>query len=177
MPTGTFAGYASVFGRLDMNGEVVDKGAFVNLTDWLARGTILWGHNTERPVGYPTEAVADDVGLFIRGAFHSTAEGEAARTWGLERKAAGLAVGLSIGYLVLRDSLVSGIRHLISLALLEVSFVAIPANPFAGATDIKAAPGELVLQPAPKLLLPDRSELAKQTEIQRLLARFNGVDV
>jgi len=137
--TGDFSGYASVYGVSDLVGDVVAPGAFVNLGDFSRRGVIAWNHDTSRPVAMPLLVHDDGVGLFVFGRFHGTADGQDARRILVERKAAGLGWGMSFGYLVLKSEPRRGGRGslLQALYLLEVSLVAVPANPAAGITDVK----------------------------------------
>ena len=169
----SFAGYASVHNVVDLQGEVIDPGAWVNLAAWLKAGTLLWEHMRGVPVGYPTEARDDGVGLFIRGTFHSTPEGQAAETWASERKAAGLDIALSVGYLALaQPRLVAGAVHLTKLALLEVSFVGFPANQHARLTTMKSRAGELLVQPGPRTA---RTATTAEIERSRYEAGLVGV--
>jgi HK97 family phage prohead protease len=79
----------------------------------------------------------DGVGLWIRGAFHTTPDAVNARTIAAERKALGFPLGLSIGYIPLaaRDSKEG--RYLTKVYLVEVSLVSIPANVDALLTGVK----------------------------------------
>ena len=161
---GFFSGWASVYNVVDLVGDVVAPGAFVNLPDFRDRGMVCWDHDRSRPVAIPLEVVDDGIGLRLRGQFHGTPDGQAARQIIAERKAAGrVPFGLSIGYLVKADKLLAGTRILTKLQLLEISFVALPANPAALVREVK-------LEPA-----GDRrfSELAALVE----RARFLGVAV
>src|SRR6185503_2271178 len=70
--TGGFEGYASTFGNLDQQGDVVVAGAFTGtLPRFLERGFISDAHDWATPIGVPTEAHEDPRGLFIAGTFHS----------------------------------------------------------------------------------------------------------
>lgn len=140
--TGEFAGYGSVFGVEDLGGDTVLAGAFADtLPAFRSAGVICWGHDTSRPVAIPIEAREDHLGLYLRGRFHSTADGQDARRITAERQAAGLTFGLSIGYLIVKSGPApDGGRMLYKLWLLEVSLVAIPMNPFATVQSVKAEP-------------------------------------
>jgi uncharacterized protein len=176
MMPGTFTGYASIFNVLDLNGEIVDRGAFVNLPGWLKEGTFAWSHESGlsasefRPVGYPTAAKQDELGLWVAGSFHSTPDGQAAETWARERKVAGLYVGLSIGYRILGDKHLADGRHLTKLYLYEVSFVGFPANPYAFVTQVKSA------DPVAHVAAADPNH-RHQVEIALARARYLGVEL
>jgi hypothetical protein len=136
--TGTFAGYASFFGFLDRQGEIVDQGAFTRcLPTFRKAGLITWAHDTTRPVSTIVSAVEDQFGLFITAKFHSTPDAQNARTIVLERLAAGADVGLSIGYGTVKDRYVGSTKHLADLELYEVGIVMVPANTLATVTSAK----------------------------------------
>lgn len=75
-------GYASVFGNVDLAGEVVDRGAF---TDWLKANPdtqlqIFWNHAhvwdfLAKPIGVTTKLKQDRTGLYFEGEIADTPEG------------------------------------------------------------------------------------------------------
>jgi HK97 family phage prohead protease len=137
---GSFSGYGSVFGVVDLGAEVVDAGAFsASLAEFRRSGLILWHHDRSRPVAMPVVAREDRFGLWLQGDFHSTPDAQAARAIVGERLANGFSYGLSIGYIVRRDAYVKGIRHLVTVDLLEVSLVAMPMLPVATVNAVKGA--------------------------------------
>lgn len=76
LPEGTIKAYASVFGNIDVYGDVVEKGAFARtIKSWEDSGDtlpLLWGHNTSDPdynIGGVVKAVEDDKGLLIEAEF------------------------------------------------------------------------------------------------------------
>src|SRR4029077_2300361 len=80
---GTFEGYCSVFGNVDSDGEVIDKGAFKRTIDH-QKGVvpILWQHERKEPVGWNAEAEEDDHGLKIKGRLMiDTEDGRRARSF------------------------------------------------------------------------------------------------
>lgn len=166
-PGGEFSGYASVYGVTDLAGDIVAPGAFVNLAEFARRGVIAWNHDQARPVAMPLLVHDDGVGLFVFGKFHATGNAQDARRILVERKAAGLGYGMSFGYLTLKSSPLRGGRgsRLEALYLLEISLVAVPANPAAGVTDVKA--NLAVQRPAESL----------QVAALREEARFLGVQL
>jgi len=138
---GTFEGYCSVFGNLDSDNEVIDKGAFKRTLDH-SKGVvpILWQHERKEPVGWNAEAEEDDHGLKIKGRLMiDTEDGRRARSFlklGLEL---GGKPGLSIGFLVPKsgDYFKDGVRHFKEVALKEYSIVTFPANAEAAVTGAK----------------------------------------
>ncbi|MEL6840856.1 MAG: HK97 family phage prohead protease [Pseudomonadota bacterium] len=123
----TISGYASLFGKADQCGDVVERGAYVAS---LARGhgvKMLWQHDPAQPIGVWDEVREDDRGLWVKGRLLTdVAKGrEAASLIG-----AGAIDGLSIGYRTVKarkDD--KGNRLLSELELWEVSLVTFPMLP------------------------------------------------
>jgi HK97 family phage prohead protease len=162
---GEFSGYASVFDVVDRQREVTKASCFAEtLTRFATAGVIAWQHDHARPVAVALECREDSRGLFLRGAFHSTADGQMARTVVTERLDAGKSVGLSIGYRVVRDRWVGAIRELLEVDLYEISIVSVPALPSALVAAAKAkglSLGEPVaLKAAPSKAVPIRHDAA-----------------
>ena len=122
------AGYASLFGKRDQGGDVVQKGAYAVSLSALARAgrqvKMLWQHDPTQPIGVWDEVREDAVGLFVKGRILTEVEK------GREAAAllnAGAIDGLSIGYRTVkseRDG--KGQRLLSELELWEVSLVTFP---------------------------------------------------
>lgn len=71
---GQFSGYASVFGNVDLVGDITAKGAFADsLTAWTKSGNnipVLYGHRDDDPdysVGHVIKAAEDHRGLLVTG--------------------------------------------------------------------------------------------------------------
>lgn len=140
---GSFSGYGSIFGNVDSYGDVVAKGAFkATLPDFLRAGFIADGHDWKTPIAIPTMAREDDTGLYIEANFHSTPQAQSVRAIASERVAAGMDVGLSIGYETIsserEETGGDDVRTLKELRLFEISIVTVPANPAATVTGVKA---------------------------------------
>lgn len=117
-----FAGYASVFDRVDRGGDVVRSGAFARS---LAAGVavpLLWQHRPGAVIG-TIEILAEDArGLrVVARVTHPTAAALVAR---------GALTGLSFGYRV-RAMRGRNPRELLALDLAEVSLVAAPMQALA----------------------------------------------
>jgi HK97 family phage prohead protease len=172
---GSIEGYASTFLNWDSVNERPAKGAFTpHLQDFLTNGFISVGHDWQSlPVATPTDAFEDDHGLFVRAAFHSTPNAQAARTVVTERLARGKAVKLSIGYEVLADEFVQEGRILKDIKLYEWSVVTVPANMLASVTGAKA--DQLVGLPlddhSSQALAANRSVVSRFREIVDMLAK------
>ncbi len=112
-----FAGYASVFDRVDRGGDVVRAGAFAASLRERRAVPLLWQHRPGAVVG-TIETLAEDArGLrVVARVTHPTAAALVAR---------GALTGLSFGYRV-TASRRNGPRELLALDLAEVSLVAMP---------------------------------------------------
>lgn len=66
---GTFSGYASLFGTVDLGQDLVMPGAFrESLSSRGARGVkLLFQHDPNEPIGVWLEIAEDNKGLFARG--------------------------------------------------------------------------------------------------------------
>lgn len=120
------SGYASLFGQADMSGDVVMRGAFA--ASLLARSSdtlpLLFGHETQKPIGVWDRIFEDATGLFVSGRI-LTDNKRAKHIARLVRE--GALSGLSIGYRPIRHTKrATGGRTLLELDLWEVSVVAFP---------------------------------------------------
>ncbi len=121
------SGYASLFGKSDQGGDIVEPGAYEAS---LANGRqvkMLWQHDPAQPIGVWDEVREDAKGLWVKGRLLTdVAKGrEAASLIG-----AGAIDGLSIGYRTVKarkDD--KGGRLLSELELWEVSLVTFPMLP------------------------------------------------
>ncbi|HWU03164.1 MAG TPA: HK97 family phage prohead protease [Novosphingobium sp.] len=139
--TGTISGYGSVFGLLDLGGDIVDPGAFTaSLSAWRAKGMnipMLWNHDPSTPIGTWTDVAEDEKGLRVTGQLtKGVAKAAEARAL-IEAKA---VRGLSIGYRTLEDSVdrKTGARHLKEVDLWEISVVTFPMLPQAQIAGVKS---------------------------------------
>jgi uncharacterized protein len=124
-------GYASLFGKTDQGGDIVQKGAYAASLKRLAgrggRVKMLWQHDPGQPIGVWDEVREDGTGLWVKGRILTEVEKgrEVAALL-----AAGAIDGLSIGYRTVkseRDG--KGKRLLSELELWEVSLVTFPMLP------------------------------------------------
>jgi HK97 family phage prohead protease len=124
-------GYASVFGRVDQGGDVVQAGAYRrSLAALAAEGRavkMLWQHDPAEPIGVWDEVREDDRGLWVSGRI-LTEVGRGREAAALI--AAGAIDGLSIGYRAVKAGRDEGGRRLLAeLELWEVSLVTFPMLP------------------------------------------------
>jgi hypothetical protein len=138
---GAFTGFASTYGDPpDLQGDVIEPGAFKQAIAQQGKGyPLLWSHRQDEPIG--TGRIEDSKdGLLVHGEL--LMEDPAAKRAYAHMKA-GSVKGLSIGYRVpngqgkaaYRDD---GARVLKEVHLMEVSLVAIPANPRAQVVSVKS---------------------------------------
>lgn len=129
-------GYASLFGRKDQGGDVVQAGAYQkSLADLKAKGRsvkMLWQHDPAQPIGIWDEVREDTRGLYVKGRLLTNVEKGREAVALIE---AGAIDGLSIGYRTVRaqklrdqkDGMAA--RLLSELELWEVSLVTFPMLP------------------------------------------------
>ncbi len=119
-------GYASLFWRKDLAGDVVAPGAFDATADQPpARIKMLHQHDARTPIGVWDEVRPDARGLYVRGRILPHAA-VARMCAALVR--AGALDGLSIGFrtLTARADPAAGVRVLTAVDLWEVSLVTFP---------------------------------------------------
>lgn len=124
-------GYASVFGKRDHGGDVVEAGAYGRSLKALGaagrRVKMLWQHDPAEPIGVWDEVREDDRGLYVKGRL-LTDVARAREAAALI--AAGAIDGLSIGYRTVRATKDDRGRRLLNeLELWEVSLVTFPMLP------------------------------------------------
>ncbi|MCR4331213.1 MAG: HK97 family phage prohead protease, partial [Sulfuricaulis sp.] len=108
--SGSFEGYASIFGNVDLGGDVIERGAFKEIVKGRnGMVKILNQHSSRDPIGV-AEVKQDDKGLSFKGQL--ILEAASARSAYALMKGGALD-GMSIGYDVLQGGakiLESGIR-------------------------------------------------------------------
>ncbi|HEU0117873.1 MAG TPA: HK97 family phage prohead protease [Alphaproteobacteria bacterium] len=156
---GVFTGYASVFGELDQQNEIVAPGAFQkSLQQWRMQNrtpAMLWMHDPTQPIGIWTAVREDQNGLLVEGRLAlRTQKGMEA----YELLKMGALTGLSIGYRVVssRIDAKKKARVLTEVDLFEVSLVTFPANEAARVSEVKSP-----------------SEASKRRELRDAAARLN----
>ena len=124
-------GYASLFGKCDQGGDVVQSGAYGKSLNALKTSgrqvKMLWQHDPAQPIGVWDEVHEDDKGLFVKGRILKDVEKGREAAALIE---AGAIDGLSIGYRTVRAQKDGkGQRLLSELELWEVSLVTFPMLP------------------------------------------------
>lgn len=143
-----FEGHGSIFGNVDLGGDIVVKGAFArSLKQHHQSGSLpqmFWMHDASRVPGKWVDMSEDDSGLRVKGVLADTPLGNEIHTL-LKMDA---VKGLSIGYRTLdQDYDTDGNRLIKEAELWEVSVVSLPMNPMAQVAHVKSqlsARGEYV---------------------------------
>jgi uncharacterized protein len=137
---GTFEGYASLFGVVDLGKDMVEAGAF---KDSMARRgaagvKLLWSHDPGAPIGHWDIIREDLLGLKVRGRLNLDVA-RAREVHSLMKS--GAIDGLSIGFKTVeaRRDPRSGIRRLQKIDLWEISLVTFPMLPQARVSVVKQA--------------------------------------
>lgn len=137
--SGEFEGYASVFGNVDLGGDVIEPGAFKEMvTNDNGGVVVLWQHDSFNPVGV-AKVSQDEKGLKFTGKL--VMEDPVAQK-ALAHMKAGSVRGMSIGYDILEggaEIMKSGVRILKALKLWEISIVTFGMNPLAQVEAVKRA--------------------------------------
>ena len=119
-------GYASVFGVVDGQNDLVAPGAFRrSLARHRSQSTMplmFYEHEPGDEIGFWSLIEEDAHGLWVEGIFRE-------RWYGSPQKSFRYARGLSMGFDVFRTYREGGIRILQELELIEISIVQGPANP------------------------------------------------
>ena len=134
---GTFAGYASVFGEVDLGQDMVMPGAFrESLRPAGARRQAAVPARSQRADRRVAELYEDAKGLFARGRLMPDVA-RAREVLSLMR--AGALDGLSIGFRTVkgRTDPKSGVRRLDKIDLWEISIVTFPMLPEARVSTVK----------------------------------------
>jgi hypothetical protein len=139
--SGTFTGYASTYGGPpDLAGDIIEPGAYRQSIASQGNGyPLLWSHRTDEPIGLAR--ISDSpTGLVTEGKL-LLSDPAAQRAY--EHLKNGSIKAMSIGYTVPQgEGKVSyandGTRTIKEVRLLEISLVAVPANPRAIVTNVKS---------------------------------------
>jgi HK97 family phage prohead protease len=122
-----FAGYASVFNRLDKGGDIVRPGAFSHSLVRRPKVPLLWQHQAARVIGTIEHLREDSRGLQVIGRVYGDEFGRL-----LSRELSrGRLDGLSFGYRIGAARQGPDYREIEELDLLEVSLVRHPMQPLA----------------------------------------------
>lgn len=143
---GTFSGYASVFGEVDLGRDVIERGAFHRSIEERGAAGIrmLYQHDPAEPIGAWRTIREDERGLYVEGVL---APGVARSREVHSLMKTGALDGLSIGFRTVRSSKEArsgkaartGVRRILEADLWEISVVTFPMLPSARVSDVKHA--------------------------------------
>ncbi|MBB3539753.1 MULTISPECIES: HK97 family phage prohead protease [Rhizobium] len=137
---GSFSGYASVFGEVDLGKDAIERGAFrKSLAERGAGGVrMLFQHDPAEPIGAWKTIREDSRGLYVEGML---AEGVSRAREVHQLLKNGALDGLSIGFRTVRakTDAKSGVRRILEADLWEISVVTFPMLPSARVQNIKNA--------------------------------------
>lgn len=137
---GTFSGYASTFGNVDLGGDIIVQGAFAETLTKRppSKVKMLRDHDMRSMVGVWTEAREDNTGLHVTGRLLLNTE-RGRETYELMK--AGALDSLSVGYRTLGEEYAReegrSVRRIKSVDLMEVSIVPFPMNERAVINSVK----------------------------------------
>ena len=134
---GDIEGLAISVGTMDEGKDIVAPGAISNSLQGRKSLPMLLFHDHKRPVGVWTQFRETAAGLEVKGRFSSSQAGREAR----EDARSGALSGLSMGYRTLRQKFEGKARHLLEVALDEISLVTVPMNRLTMVTAVKDITG------------------------------------
>ncbi len=145
---GWLEGYASVFGNVDLGGDVMQKGAFTKtIKERLKKGAVklfdshMFHAGSKGVIGVVTELMEDDYGLWFKARFASTQDAQDIRIKVKE----GILDALSFGFDILQSKPDPNgkIRYITEVKLWEISVVPFGMNPKAAITGAKGTEVEV----------------------------------
>lgn len=133
----TFKGYASTFGNIDRDDEVMTSGCF---RKFLSEHTpsMLWQHKMSEPLGVYTVVREDEKGLYVEG--QMPLDDDFVRGRVMPQMKAGSVRAMSIGFTVdeYTYNKEQDLVYFNEVKLWEISLVTIPANAQAVVTSVKS---------------------------------------
>lgn len=135
---GTFSGYASLFGEVDLGRDAIERGAFAASIDKRGAGGVrmLFQHDPAEVIGRWTVLREDARGLYVEGKL-ATDVARAREVLALMK--AGALDGLSIGFRAVKTQAdrKAGVRRILEADLWEISVVTFPMLPTARVSNVK----------------------------------------
>ena len=121
--------YASAFGNVDSDNDIIEKGAFTkSINEWgpQGKGRIkhLWMHSVYEPIGRPVEMIEDVKGLLVQSKVSDVKNGDYLKLY-----ADGVITEHSIGFEVMKSNETKQARVITETRLWEYSSVTWGANP------------------------------------------------
>ena len=164
----TIEGYASVFGTIDSDNDIVEKGAFLKtIQEMGGRIALCYQHSLYNPIGKITKLEEDNYGLKFEARI-SDAEP------GIKQKIKeGILKEFSIGYSVIKydtDNVQNQrpINRLKELKLWEISLVTLAANQYATLQAMKSAFGIESIEDEFDAIIATEKNQTKKFELLKL---------
>lgn len=174
---GIVKGYASVFGNMDSDGDIITAGAYrKTISENRSRIKYLYQHDLEKPLGKMIHLEEDQKGLVFEAEIPKTQLGKDV----IELMKAGVITENSVGILPIQKQMKDGYREISEVKLYEVSAVTLAANDQAMILDVK---GNVDLEKVTKRYdriaslirkgdISDELGYALEAEIQKLKSYF-----
>ena len=132
--SGIVKGYGSVFGNIDSDGDIINKGAYTKtISENGNRVKYLYQHDMDKPLGKMLNLYEDEKGLVFEAQIPKTTLGKDV----MELMKAGVITENSVGILPIKKEMVEGNRHINEVKLYEISAVTLAANDQATMLDVK----------------------------------------
>ena len=188
--TGRFSGYASVFGVLDDQGEIIHKGAFSETIAAYAetgkRLPVLSSHSLKDPVGYIDNFYEDDIGLWVDGVIMHETSSKAKETYDFAKE--GVISEMSVGFYYVDGGSVydevTDTLHTHKADLREVSLVTIGSNNESRIVAVKSAGEPDTVAPEPTIDLTEAfailsrvTDSQTKTALDQLASVINRLEV
>ena len=131
---GIVKGYGSVFGNVDSDGDIINKGAYKKtIQENGSRVKYLYQHDMDKPIGKMINLEEDDKGLVFEAQVPKTRLGLDV----IELMKAGVITENSVGILPIQKGMNGQYRELNEVKLFEISAVTLAANDQAMILDVK----------------------------------------
>ena len=131
---GIVKGYGSVFGNVDSDGDIINKGAYTKtLEENGNRVKYLYQHDMDKPLGKMNNLYEDEKGLVFEAEIPKTRLGKDV----IELMKSGVITENSVGIIPVKKDMVEGYRHINEVRLFEISAVTLAANDQAMILDVK----------------------------------------
>ena len=131
---GVVKGYGSVFGNVDSDGDIINRGAYKKTIEENGnRVKYLYQHDMDKPLGKIVKLGEDDKGLYFEAEIPKTTLGKDV----IELMKAGVITENSVGILPIQKDNSGEYRQLNEVKLYEISAVTLAANDQAILLDVK----------------------------------------
>ena len=131
---GIVKGYGSVFGNVDSDGDIINRGAYKKTIEENGnRVKYLYQHDMDKPLGKIVNLGEDDKGLYFEAEIPKTTLGKDV----IELMKAGVITENSVGILPIQKDNSGEYRQINEVKLYEISAVTLAANDQAILVDVK----------------------------------------